>query len=52
MCCETHPKGDAWHEYTPGLDKEKSFGLLDAFLAAGGVSIDTASGYNVSSIRF
>lgn len=40
--------GTAWHEYTPPSDKEKSFKLLDTFVEAGGVHIDTASGYSVS----
>lgn len=38
--------GTAWQEYTPPSDKKASFKLLDAFVAAGGVSIDTANGYS------
>jgi len=40
--------GTAWHEYQPPTDKEKSFKLLDAFVAAGGNFFDTANGYSVS----
>jgi hypothetical protein len=44
-----HMTGTAWHEYQPPTDKEKSFKLLDAYLAAGGNFFDTANGYSVSS---
>jgi aryl-alcohol dehydrogenase-like predicted oxidoreductase len=40
--------GTAWHEYQPPTDKEKSFKLLDAYVAAGGNFFDTANGYSVS----
>jgi len=40
--------GTAWHEYQPPTDKEKSFELLDAYVAAGGNMFDTANGYSVS----
>lgn len=40
--------GTAWHEYQPPTDKEKSFKLLDAYVAAGGNMFDTANGYSVS----
>lgn len=39
--------GTAWHEYQPPTDKEKSFELLDAYVAAGGNFFDTANGYSV-----
>jgi aryl-alcohol dehydrogenase-like predicted oxidoreductase len=41
--------GTAWHEYQPPTDKETSFKLLDAYVAAGGNFYDTANGYSVSS---
>ena len=44
--------GTAWHEYQPPTDKEKSFKLLDAFVAAGGNFFDTANGYSVSISSF
>lgn len=44
--------GTAWHEYQPPTDKEKSFKLLDAFVAAGGNFFDTANGYSVSAYSF
>jgi aryl-alcohol dehydrogenase-like predicted oxidoreductase len=44
--------GTAWHEYQPPTDKEKSFKLLDAFVAAGGNFFDTANGYSVSTLSF
>jgi aryl-alcohol dehydrogenase-like predicted oxidoreductase len=44
--------GTAWHEYQPPTDKEKSFKLLDAYVAAGGNFFDTANGYSVSSAKF
>jgi aryl-alcohol dehydrogenase-like predicted oxidoreductase len=40
--------GTAWHEYQPPTDKEKSFKLLDAYVAAGGNFFDTANAYSVS----
>jgi aryl-alcohol dehydrogenase-like predicted oxidoreductase len=44
--------GTAWHEYQPPTDKEKSFKLLDAFVAAGGNFFDTANAYSVSTLSF
>lgn len=41
-------QGTAWHEYQPPTDQEKSFKLLDAYVAAGGNFFDTANGYSVS----
>lgn len=43
--------GTAWHEYQPPTDKEKSFKLLDAFVAAGGNFFDTANAYSVSTLK-
>ncbi|KAL2889474.1 putative aryl-alcohol dehydrogenase AAD14 [Ceratocystis lukuohia] len=37
--------GDAWKDFMGSMDKESSFKLLDAYVAAGGNVIDTASGY-------
>jgi aryl-alcohol dehydrogenase-like predicted oxidoreductase len=45
--CRADTKGTAWHEYQPPTDKEKSFKLLDAYVAAGGNIFDTANGYSV-----
>lgn len=39
--------GTAWNEYQPGNDKENSFKMLDEWLAAGGVSVDTSNVYSV-----
>lgn len=41
--------GTEWEDYAPSADKEKSFHLLDEYLAAGGTTIDTANGYQVGS---
>jgi aryl-alcohol dehydrogenase-like predicted oxidoreductase len=38
--------GDAWSAYMGSMDKEQSFKLLDAFVAAGGNFIDTANNYH------
>lgn len=40
--------GTSWNDYQPGNDKQGSFKMLDEWLAAGGVSIDTANVYSVS----
>lgn len=40
--------GTGWDDYQPGNGKEASFALLDQWLAAGGVSVDTANIYSVS----
>jgi aryl-alcohol dehydrogenase-like predicted oxidoreductase len=37
--------GDAWSSFMGSMDKESSFKLLDAFVAAGGNFIDTANSY-------
>ncbi|KAJ5367954.1 aryl-alcohol dehydrogenase AAD14 [Penicillium cataractarum] len=37
--------GDAWAQFMGSMDKEQSFKLLDAFVAAGGNFIDTANNY-------
>ncbi|KAJ5966036.1 NADP-dependent oxidoreductase domain-containing protein [Penicillium waksmanii] len=37
--------GDAWSSFMGSMDKESSFKLLDAFVAAGGNFIDTANNY-------
>jgi aryl-alcohol dehydrogenase-like predicted oxidoreductase len=37
--------GDAWGDFMGSMDKEQSFKLLDAFVAAGGNFIDTANNY-------
>ncbi|KAL4807067.1 NADP-dependent oxidoreductase domain-containing protein [Aspergillus unguis] len=37
--------GDAWSGFMGSMDKETSFGLLDAFASAGGNFIDTANNY-------
>ncbi|KAJ5791008.1 uncharacterized protein N7518_008019 [Penicillium psychrosexuale] len=37
--------GDAWSKFMGSMSKEKSFELLDAFVAAGGNFIDTANNY-------
>lgn len=37
--------GDAWTDFMGSMDKEASFKLLDAFVAAGGNFIDTANSY-------
>ncbi|KGO58747.1 Aldo/keto reductase [Penicillium expansum] len=37
--------GDAWNEAMGSMNKEQSFALLDAFVAAGGNFIDTANNY-------
>ena len=37
--------GEAWSGFMGSMDKEKSFALLDAFVAAGGNFIDTANNY-------
>ncbi|CEJ59760.1 putative aryl-alcohol dehydrogenase AAD14 [Penicillium brasilianum] len=37
--------GDAWGQFMGSMDKEQSFKLLDAFVAAGGNFIDTANNY-------
>ena len=37
--------GDAWSQFMGSMSKEKSFELLDAFVAAGGNFIDTANNY-------
>lgn len=37
--------GDAWSQFMGSMNKEQSFQLLDAFVAAGGNFIDTASNY-------
>lgn len=37
--------GDAWSQFMGSMDKEQSFALLDAFVAAGGNFIDTANNY-------
>lgn len=39
--------GTAWHDYQAPADKERSFELLDAYVAAGGNTVDTANGYQV-----
>ena len=48
---ESDEEGTAWHEYQPPTDKDKSFKLLDAYVAAGGNFFDTANGYSVSLVR-
>ncbi|KAF3400187.1 putative aryl-alcohol dehydrogenase AAD14 [Penicillium rolfsii] len=37
--------GDAWSEFMGSMNKEQSFALLDAFVAAGGNFIDTSNNY-------
>ncbi|BDD57190.1 Putative aryl-alcohol dehydrogenase aad14 [Monascus purpureus] len=37
--------GDAWSNFLGGMDKERSFALLDAFYEKGGNFIDTANNY-------
>lgn len=37
--------GDAWATFMGSMNKEQSFALLDAFVAAGGNFIDTANNY-------
>ncbi|KAJ5484753.1 aryl-alcohol dehydrogenase AAD14 [Penicillium diatomitis] len=37
--------GDAWNQFMGSMNKEQSFKLLDAFVAAGGNFIDTANNY-------
>ncbi|OJJ02650.1 hypothetical protein ASPVEDRAFT_42154 [Aspergillus versicolor CBS 583.65] len=37
--------GNAWSGFMGSMDKEQAFGLLDAFVAAGGNFIDTANNY-------
>lgn len=37
--------GDKWSQYMGSMNKEQSFQLLDAFVAAGGNFIDTANNY-------
>lgn len=37
--------GDAWAKFMGSMNKEQSFALLDAFVAAGGNFIDTANNY-------
>ncbi len=37
--------GDEWSEFLGSMDKEASFKLLDAYVAAGGNFIDTANNY-------
>lgn len=37
--------GDKWSQFMGSMDKEQSFKLLDAFVAAGGNFIDTANNY-------
>lgn len=37
--------GSAWADYNSPMSKEESFVLLDAFVASGGCSIDTANHY-------
>lgn len=37
--------GDAWSQFMGSMNKEQSFALLDAFVAAGGNFIDTANNY-------
>jgi aryl-alcohol dehydrogenase-like predicted oxidoreductase len=37
--------GDAWNRFMGSMNKEQSFALLDAFVAAGGNFIDTANNY-------
>jgi len=49
---QSESAGTAWHEYQPPTDKEKSFKLLDAFVAAGGNFFDTANGYSVNRATF
>lgn len=48
---ESDEEGTAWYEYQPPTDKDKSFKLLDAYVAAGGNFFDTANGYSVSPVR-
>lgn len=42
--------GNAWNASLGDNTKENSFKLLDAFYDAGGVSIDTANNYQVSTV--
>lgn len=37
--------GDKWNQFMGSMNKEQSFALLDAFVAAGGNFIDTANNY-------
>ncbi|CAG8008769.1 unnamed protein product [Penicillium olsonii] len=37
--------GDSWNQFMGSMNKEQSFALLDAFVAAGGNFIDTANNY-------
>lgn len=37
--------GDAWSSFMGSMDKDQSFKLLDAFVAAGGNFVDTANNY-------
>ncbi|KAJ5339330.1 Aldo/keto reductase [Penicillium brevicompactum] len=37
--------GDSWSQFMGSMNKEQSFALLDAFVAAGGNFIDTANNY-------
>lgn len=37
--------GDAWSKFMGSMNKEQSFALLDAFVAAGGNFIDTSNNY-------
>ncbi|KUM66508.1 hypothetical protein ACN42_g581 [Penicillium freii] len=37
--------GDSWNEFMGSMNKEQSFALLDAFVAAGGNFIDTSNNY-------
>lgn len=37
--------GDSWSEFMGSMNKEQSFALLDAFVAAGGNFIDTSNNY-------
>ncbi|KAJ5607701.1 Aryl-alcohol dehydrogenase (AAD) [Penicillium hordei] len=37
--------GDAWNQFMGSMNKEQSFALLDAFVAAGGNFIDTSNNY-------
>lgn len=37
--------GDTWNQFMGSMNKEQSFKLLDAFVAAGGNFIDTANNY-------
>lgn len=39
--------GSGWSDMLGSMDKEQSFKLLDAFLEAGGSTIDSANAYQV-----